>query len=303
MAKIIIPRLPAFYVLFLALSICSFHFVRNMDVACAGLTKRFHGGATTANYSWGNFRNFRANKNVSLTPQILPHAVILPIPRYNPYFNNVTRIDPNDQNSDHRGADLVVTNYPFSVVAPTSSLPLVLGVTTSVYGNRTFNYSRDLSKNCSKQPLLTLQKTSLQAKDHHCDIVASNGGPFDADGWTTGPTVVDGQLVRTKNSSLHDSYFVGLGTATTDSLNSDSSSHYWVLGSYHQITNDPSRTMTILSFVTGFQWLVYHGKNLADDSRNPTGADRAPRTAIGLDRDSNLMLLVVDGCEKWYVGS
>ena len=32
---------------------------------------------------------------------------------------------------------------------------------------------------------------------------------------------------------------------------------------------------------------------------NPTGAVRAPRTAVGLDKDSNLMLLVVDGCQRW----
>jgi Phosphodiester glycosidase len=150
-------------------------------------------------------------------------------------------------------------------------------------------------------------------------------------GWSTGPTVVDGRLVRTRNSSLHDdSDFVGMGTTTTTTTTiaasgttSTSTSdaggstrphqRHWVLGSYQQVTkaalllgkhHHHHHHSTVSNFVTGFQWLVYEGKSLADNSsshHNPTGADRAPRTAVGLDGESNLLLLSVDGCERWYV--
>jgi exopolysaccharide biosynthesis protein len=52
-------------------------------------------------------------------------------------------------------------------------------------------------------------------------------------------------------------------------------------------------------FVTGFDWLVYNGTvKVGNDT---TGALRAPRTVIGLDSQGRLLLLVVDGCEFWYV--
>jgi exopolysaccharide biosynthesis protein len=56
-------------------------------------------------------------------------------------------------------------------------------------------------------------------------------------------------------------------------------------------------TRTIQHFCTGFGWIVHDGMSIANNSHNPTGANRAPRTAIGLDYDSNLILMVVDGCE------
>lgn len=54
-------------------------------------------------------------------------------------------------------------------------------------------------------------------------------------------------------------------------------------------------------YVTGFDWLVYNGIAVADQFNNTTGADKAPRTAIGVDGEGKLMLLVVDGCQRWYV--
>jgi exopolysaccharide biosynthesis protein len=83
------------------------------------------------------------------------------------------------------------------------------------------------------------------------------------------------------------------------------------MGRYGQIA-EPSSRIKLWDFVSGFGWLVYDGKprvttfhgngtakSGGNNPSNPTGAIRAPRTAVGLDKDSNLMLLVVDGCEKW----
>ncbi|OEU06104.1 hypothetical protein FRACYDRAFT_256530 [Fragilariopsis cylindrus CCMP1102] len=108
-------------------------------------------------------------------------------------------------------------------------------------------------------------------------------------------------------------------TVTKDTENNkskNSKKKYWVMGTYGQLvstlsssSSNNSNTNTkkkIWNFVTGFDWLVYNGKSLVNDNNsninnnNPTMAGRAyraPRTVIGLDQDSNVILLVVDGCE------
>eukprot|EP00536_Pseudo-nitzschia_multiseries_P005798 jgi/Psemu1/238814/estExt_Genewise1.C_1160004 len=161
--------------------------------------------------------------------------------------------------------------------------------------------------------------------DNACDVVATNGSPFDPGGvWNSGPTVRKGRLVRTKPNP-EDSEFVGFGIAlenprvmagTDDSRNKnknhnnntsrasadESMRRHWVLGTYGQLVPG---SPAIWDFVSGFGWLVYDGRPwvpVREDgrtTRTPALADpgRAPRTAVGLDRDSNLMLLVVDGCE------
>jgi exopolysaccharide biosynthesis protein len=85
---------------------------------------------------------------------------------------------------------------------------------------------------------------------------------------------------------------------------------YWIMGKYRDFIENNENVMTkhstnnlsgrIQHFCTGFGWLVYDGYNIANNKHNPTGAGRAPRTAIGIDHHSNLLLVVVDGCEKWY---
>ena len=156
-------------------------------------------------------------------------------------------------------------------------------------------------------------------------------------GWNTGPTVSYGQLIRTHNESIYNSDYIGFGilmtkenvdhkttrtktrTKTNTNQRHQNNDHsnttattnkqfYWIMGKYRDFTmNNNNNNLTtnnnlsgrIQHFCTGFGWLVYDGNNVANNNHNPTGADRAPRTAIGIDHNSNLMLVVVDGCEKW----
>jgi len=231
--------------------------------------------------------------------------VILPIPpsgnERNPYFANLTRVRKFSKKSiqnagtfgasydkHHRGYYLVTTNYPWSVVYPNNS-----------HANQTF-VDTDVSWSSNGNTFSPfLQTTSEQSKQYQCNVAATNGGPFDKGGrWNSGPTVVNGSLVRTK-SHAEKSQFVGFGIGTQNTLGNSqepSSNRYWVMGRYGQLVQ--SSVVTLWDFVTGFEWLVYDGKACVTHT-NPTGAIRAPRTAIGLDKDSNLMLLVVDGCELW----
>lgn len=198
--------------------------------------------------------------------------IVMPISDNITKFVNVTKLHSSP--SSNRGAAyLVRTNYAWSVVLPT---PVV-----------SHNSTRRQNPGRQKYPL---QTTLQQAQIHNCDIVATNGGPFDSDGWNTGPAVIKEHLARTTNSSILDTPFVGIGT-TVDK--------HWVMGSYHQFRTSKMMHHKIVNFCTGFGWLVYNGRNVEKNTINPTGADRAPRTAIGLDQSSNILLLVVDGCEKW----
>lgn len=65
------------------------------------------------------------------------------------------------------------------------------------------------------------------------------------------------------------------------------------------LENEPqARELHVQDFVTGLGgWLVYKGEKVVEDSTE----DRAPRTAIGVDRMGRLILLVADGAEHWYV--
>ncbi len=267
---------------------------------------------TTTAIAWFSIfetSTWKAVHKIESEPQP-PDAIILPIPPSGnenyPYFVNVTtareRIDSIIRNDvvvieqqydkHHRGYHLVTTNYPWSIVLP--------GMSDS---------DRLNEKDMFISPL---QRTSRQAANHRCDIVATNGGPFDKGGkWNSGPTVSKGRMIRTKPFP-EKSQFVGFGIAhrsiPSGSNTSGNSTNYrhWVLGEYSQLIRSSS-PLSIWDFVTGFGWLVYDGKprvtrssnHSAMKKHNPTGAVRAPRTAVGLDKDSNLMLLVVDGCQNW----
>ena len=227
----------------------------------------------------------------------LPDPVILPIPpsgdEKNPYFVNITSawqsvrrvaqraidVTENSYDRHHRGYYLVTTNYPWSVVLPDASY--------------------DKRSNSSRPQAPLLQKTSIQAAAHHCDIVASNGGPFDKGGrWNSGPTVSNGTLIRTKPNP-EDSQFVGFGISRTEPPGDTNRS--WVMGQYGQLVR-PSSKLKLWDFVTGFGYLVYDGKPRVTPPYHDSLGNyetRAPRTAVGLDEDLNLMILVVDGCERW----
>jgi hypothetical protein len=197
-------------------------------------------------------------------------------------FVNVTTLHPT---CDRGPAYVVRTNYPWKIVMPPQGGDKA--ATTRKSKNENYLGGR-LSQNSTNFPLST---TLSQSKYYHCDILAVNGGPFGKDGFSTGPTVVEKKLVRTHNDSL-DSSFVGIG----NSLDSK-----WVMGTYRDIMQMNGRDSRSLLdyFVTGFGWLVYNSQIVASNAQNPTGADRAPRTAFGLDRESNMLLAVVDGCELW----
>lgn len=127
-----------------------------------------------------------------------------------------------------------------------------------------------------------LERTSVQSRQHQCSY-AINAGPYHADGTVVGSVAVQGQWIQrdTRNRG------VGWGVAR------DNSSSYYLVGHMDNTTTELSIDM----FVTGFDWLVYQGHSVAVN--NTTGAKRAPRTAIGVDRWGRLLLLVVDGCEWW----
>lgn len=124
-----------------------------------------------------------------------------------------------------------------------------------------------------------LQTTGLTALQFGCDVGATNGGPFNLDGSNSGPAVIKGRKVQTEAPTD----YVGFGT-TCDGK--------YLFGNYYQLASSEQ----IWEFVTGFGWLVYDGSVVVGPSEDEK---KAPRTIIGLDQDSNLISVVVDGCERW----
>jgi exopolysaccharide biosynthesis protein len=129
----------------------------------------------------------------------------------------------------------------------------------------------------------SLQPTSQQAKQHHC-FLATNGGPYHSDGTCVGAVIVDGIIVEDRFDS------VGFGVTRQPNLT-------WVIGRVKSA--EQARALRLQHYVTGFDWLVYNGSAVAMERNNTTGADKAPRTAVGVDSEGRLMLLVADGCQKW----
>lgn len=125
-----------------------------------------------------------------------------------------------------------------------------------------------------------LQRASQQAAG--CTVV-TNGGPFQYNGEPVGPVIIDGSVIQDDFSSD----FVGFGR----SLNNE-----WVLGTLKDASEVDD--LRIQNFLGGFNWLVYNGGTVVQDS-NATGAERSPRTMIGVTLDGRLIVAVVDGCEKW----
>ena len=126
-----------------------------------------------------------------------------------------------------------------------------------------------------------LKRTSHQAAVG-C-AVASNGGPFQSDGEPVGPVIIESRIVH----SDFPKDAVGFGRTTGNE---------WILGTL----KDASEALEfhVESFLGGFNWLVYNGSISIPDV-NPTGAERAPRTMIGVTVDGNVLVAAVDGCEKW----
>ena len=203
---------------------------------------------------------------------IIPPAIRIPIPKIRNSFVNFTQVAYNNNNNNNNLASFIVTNYNFSVVAPNI-----------------------------KHHHYMLQKTSVTSKQFHCNIVSTNGGPFNSDGTDSGPIVIQGkERQRQHNHQQYNTKFVGFGTTIDNE---------WIIGTYNQLTNDTiNGNNKIWSFVTGFHWLVYNSTSVVNNNNNHNYDDddkskiKTARTAIGLDQDNNLLLLVVDGCEKLYYG-
>lgn len=131
---------------------------------------------------------------------------------------------------------------------------------------------------------MKLQVVSKQAQDHDCNDVAVNGGPFQANGELVGGVVINGRIVSNDFQKTN----VGFGYI--------SSSRTWILGGLANGTEVSS--LLVEHYVTGLGgWLVYQGKVVVEHENIRHGHERAPRTAVGVDHDGNLLLLVGDGCE------
>jgi N-acetylglucosamine-1-phosphodiester alpha-N-acetylglucosaminidase len=131
-----------------------------------------------------------------------------------------------------------------------------------------------------------LTATSTQAQQHDC-YIASNGGPFQKTGESIGGVVVDSKVVSTDFSPTN----VGFGSSNSS----------WILGGIDNASE--ALELGVQYYLTGFDWLVYKGKPTCTQKEDRSGSgahSRAPRTAIGLDENGHLLLLVVDGCEECF---
>jgi exopolysaccharide biosynthesis protein len=140
----------------------------------------------------------------------------------------------------------------------------------------------------------SLQCTSEQSRHHNCTY-AMNGGPFQRDGSLCGVVVVeDGTMVASDFGST-----VGFGIAKPSpaKIGSISNASVWIMGRLQYA--EVAKELNVRQFVSGFDWLVYNGRNIAAYGNNTTGADRAARSALGVTKDGTLLLVVSDGCEHW----
>jgi len=152
----------------------------------------------------------------------------------------------------------------------------------------------------------SLEKTSTFAINNKCQY-AINAGPFHSytKGGCVGLTISNGTIIQEMMHGTNLSIGVDgdVGFGITD--NND-----WILGSLNSITAQQKEKgernrFNLQQFVTGLNagWLVYNSTNVIS---NPESQDRAPRTAVGVDRDGQrLVLLQVDGCEHciWKTSS
>lgn len=130
-----------------------------------------------------------------------------------------------------------------------------------------------------------LERVAIQSQHHHCRW-AINGGPFHRDGSPAGSLIVGGRLVR---DEFGESSAIGFGMT---------SSEYFFGRLIHR-----QQALGLVHYVAGFDWLVYKGKNVVNRTGNnlSPAVPRAPRTAVGVDSDGNLILVVADGCERCLV--
>lgn len=186
-------------------------------------------------------------------------------------------------------AYLLTTTEALSVVLPTTT-------STGCYKSEYDFRPPDANPvNCAQRKFV---RTTQQAAQNRC-VFATNGGPFHQDGSSVGVVIANG---RTVTAEYGGSGNVGFGVAhqqPNERRARATKQRWWVIGSINNA--EQAATLGLQQFVTGFNWLVYDGKAVANQFNDTTGASEAPRTAIGVNRNGQLMLLVADGCELWYV--
>jgi Phosphodiester glycosidase len=188
---------------------------------------------------------------------------IIPVPSSLTRETNLTILLPDKNSLLSRQAYVIITTEAWSVVVPDHGLEL-----TSVQASR--NYP-----NC---------------------IYATNGGAFQKDGSSVGAAVTNGRFVGDNFGGVG----FGMGTTCGQSEEIDQRNcSYWVLGTVDSVAH--AHELGLEQFVTGFDWLVYDGRNVASNTSTTKLSEQAPRTAIGLTAQGHLLLLVADGCERWYV--
>jgi exopolysaccharide biosynthesis protein len=127
-----------------------------------------------------------------------------------------------------------------------------------------------------------------------------NAGPFHKDGSPVGWLISQGRVISKETNTTSVTSYAGFGK-TWDG-------YYYIGVPPIEEEEDDEPSVLLQDFVTGFGWLVYQGKSVFEDpyndtDDNPTGADRAPRSAIGIDSHGKVLWLIVDGCQFWYENS
>jgi hypothetical protein len=238
------------------------------------------------------------------------------IPKYQStapaYDNNLTIFRPKE--SPHRNVYLLKTTDPnIGVLLPSQKrqektmlarMPSphdVLQSLPQVRRRRTENNRRAATVKSPSPPhqQYTLAPTSSQAKLHDC-CFAVNGGPFNPDGSSVGTVIVDHQVVMTTGPLVSSSSNHSSSSAIRSSSFSPSDVGFgrtpdaWIFGALasQQQAND----LQVIDFVTGMGWLVYDSQNVVVYNVQR----RAPRTAVGVDVDGKLVIVVADGAEHWY---
>jgi exopolysaccharide biosynthesis protein len=148
----------------------------------------------------------------------------------------------------------------------------------------------------TKDSQCSLHKTSSFAKNHDC-VYAINGGPFQS--YITGGCI---SLVISNGKVIHsgfqyydnmtvveqevDSSYIGFGVSYDNE---------WILGNI--ITDDGNLKVQVKEFVSGLSgWLIRDEKIIP--SINEESDVYAPRSAIGVNSEGNLIIFQVDGCER-----
>ena len=194
------------------------------------------------------------------------------------------RTTPKSATSNPSGFPLVAVRVPSAINSTTSLHSYKSKLSRKVFLLNTterFSAVAPYSSNLSRE--LRLERVSKQARRHRC-AWATNGGPFNRDGSTSGALIVNGQIIIDDFGGA-----VGLGVTAGPSPQ-------WILG---PIKKEDVLRFSLLHFVTGFDWLVYNGVNVAPEQKFKPAIKRAPRTAVGVDRAGNLIVMVADGCERW----